>query len=254
MIVAVREIHSCAVHCLKHDTLQNSVDNISSHLAVFHWKISSTFADSLLHRNEKCILSSTVNCWNSENAKGSCTPTHIANIWLLVSIAVVADKLTHCPNTVSVFCHSCSTILARHNCIFCILLLYFLHWPKQWHYWRQVWSLQFSRFVGSFSCIFFPAYREPDERTVKRQTVFLVFFVLSSLSHALPSFSHGWTDLVELDLPSECPRSQWVGLSWTSDWPLAENSTSQRTTERHPCCRWDSNPQPQQVGCRRPTP
>jgi len=154
-IVAVREIYSCTVHCLKHNTLQNSVDNISSHLTVLHWKICSIFADSLLHRNEKCILSSTVNCWNSENAKGSSTPTRIANIWLLFSIAVVADKLTRCPNTVSVFCHGCSTVLPRHNCIFCTFLLYFQYWSKQWHYWRQVRSLQFSRFVEFFCCIFF---------------------------------------------------------------------------------------------------
>jgi len=153
MIVAVREIHSCAVHCLKHDTLQNSVDNILSHLAVLHWNICSIFADSLLHRNEKYVLSSTVNCWNSENPKGSSTPTRIANIWVPSSVAVVADKLTHCPNTVSVFCHGCSTVLPRHNCIFCTFLLYFQLWPKQWHYWRQVRSLQFSRLVGSSCCV-----------------------------------------------------------------------------------------------------
>jgi hypothetical protein len=37
-------------------------------------------------------------------------------------------------------------------------------------------------------------------------------FLLSSFYHAVPSFSHGWTDLVDLDLPSEVPRSQLVGL------------------------------------------
>jgi len=51
----------------------------------------------VLHRNEKCVLSSTVNCWNSENARGSSTPTRIANTWLLSSVVDVADKLTHCP-------------------------------------------------------------------------------------------------------------------------------------------------------------
>jgi len=96
-----------------------------------------------------------VNCWNSENAKGFSTPTRIANIWLLSSIAVVANKLTRCPNTVSVFCHGCSTDLPRHNCIFCTFLLYFQHWPKQWHLRWQVWSPLFSRFVGSLSSIFF---------------------------------------------------------------------------------------------------
>jgi len=239
---------------LKHETLQNSVDNISSDLEVFQWNICSIFGDSLLHRNEKCILRSTVNCWHIENPKGFSTPTRIANICLLSSIPVVADKLTHCPNTVSVFCHGCSTVLPRLNCIFCTFLLYFQLWPKQWHYWRQVRSLQFSRFVGSFWCIF-SAHREPDERTVKRQTVFLVFFVLSFWYHALPSFSRGWTDLLGIDLPSDFSRSQSVGLPWTSDRPLAEITTWQHTTlprDRHLCCRWDSNPQSLQLAVTDP--
>jgi len=47
-----------------------------------------------------------------------------------------------------------------------------------------------------------------------------------------------------------------VGLLWTSDQPDAETSTWQHTTlttDRHQCCRRDSNPQCQQVSCRRPT-
>ena len=48
-----------------------------------------------------------------------------------------------------------------------------------------------------------------------------------------------------------------VELLWTSDEPVAETSTWQHTTptrERHPCPRWDSNPQSQQASSRRPTP
>ena len=56
--------------------------------------------------------------------------------------------------------------------------------------------------LSGLSVVLFPAHREPDERTVKRQTVLLVFFVLSSLYHALTYFSHGWTDIVGIDLPS----------------------------------------------------
>jgi hypothetical protein len=51
--------------------------------------------------------------------------------------------------------------------------------------------------------------------------------------------------------------SQSVGLLWTSDQPDAENSTSQQTTfttDRHPCRRRDSNPQPQQASGRKPMP
>jgi hypothetical protein len=56
MTVAVREIHSCTVRCLKHDALPNCADSIASHLAIFNRKICSTFGDSLLHLNEKHIL------------------------------------------------------------------------------------------------------------------------------------------------------------------------------------------------------
>ena len=48
-----------------------------------------------------------------------------------------------------------------------------------------------------------------------------------------------------------------VGLLWTSEQSVAENSTSQNTTlatERHPCRRRDSNQQSQQASRRRPTP
>jgi len=48
-----------------------------------------------------------------------------------------------------------------------------------------------------------------------------------------------------------------VGLPWTSDQSVAENSTWQHTTlttDKHPCPLWDSNPQSQQASGRRPTP
>jgi hypothetical protein len=54
---------------------------------------------------------------------------------------------------------------------------------------------------------------------------------------------------------SDTPHS--VGLLLTSDQPDAETSTWQHTTlttDRHPCPRWDSNPQSQQANGRRPTP
>jgi len=54
---------------------------------------------------------------------------------------------------------------------------------------------------------------------------------------------------------NDAPQS--VGLLWTSDLLVAETSTWQHTTltaERHPCPRWDLNPQSQQASGRRPTP
>jgi len=50
---------------------------------------------------------------------------------------------------------------------------------------------------------------------------------------------------------------QSVGLLWTSDQSAAETSTWQHTTlttDKHPCPRWDSNPQSQQASGQRPTP
>ena len=51
---------------------------------------------------------------------------------------------------------------------------------------------------------------------------------------------------------TDTPQS--VGLLWISDQPVAETSTWQHTTDRHPCPRWESNPQSQPASCHRPTP
>jgi hypothetical protein len=53
---------------------------------------------------------------------------------------------------------------------------------------------------------------------------------------------------------NDAPQS--VGLLWTSDQLVAENSTWQNstiTTDRHPCRRWASNPQSKPESSRRPT-
>ena len=47
---------------------------------------------------------------------------------------------------------------------------------------------------------------------------------------------------------------QPVGFHRTSDRLVAVTSTWQHTTYKHPCPRWDSNPQSQQASGRRPTP
>jgi hypothetical protein len=54
---------------------------------------------------------------------------------------------------------------------------------------------------------------------------------------------------------SDTPHS--VGLFWTGNQPVAETSIWQHITvtrDRHPCPRWDSNPQSQQANGCRPTP
>jgi hypothetical protein len=49
---------------------------------------------------------------------------------------------------------------------------------------------------------------------------------------------------------------QSIGLLWTNNQLDAETSTctTDNTYDRHPCPRWDSNPQSQQASGRRPTP
>jgi hypothetical protein len=58
-------------------------------------------------------------------------------------------------------------------------------------------------------------------------------------------------------LRSHSDTTQSVGLLWTSDRPVAEISTWQHTTLKrdiHPCHLSNSNPQPQQLSGRGPTP
>jgi hypothetical protein len=64
--------------------------------------------------------------------------------------------------------------------------------------------------------------------------------------------------LIALKGKHKCARARThthsVGLLWTSDQPDADISTYQHTaltTDRHPCLRWDSNPQSQKAGDRR---
>ena len=48
-----------------------------------------------------------------------------------------------------------------------------------------------------------------------------------------------------------------IGRTPLDEWWAPRRELWQHTTlprERHLCCRWDSNPQSQSVGCRRPTP
>jgi hypothetical protein len=54
---------------------------------------------------------------------------------------------------------------------------------------------------------------------------------------------------------SDTPHS--VGLLWTSEQPVEQNSTRYHTTlteARYPCPRWDSNLQSQQLSDRGPKP
>jgi len=62
--------------------------------------------------------------------------------------------------------------------------------------------------------------------------------------------------LIIKDSCSHSDTPQSVGFLWTSDRPIAETSTWQHTTltaDRHPCTRWDSNPQSQETSVRPPT-
>ena len=64
-----------------------------------------------------------------------------------------------------------------------------------------------------------------------------------------------WHDSLQWARPSSftrfldhTQRRTTVGRTlWKSDQPVAETSTWQHTTDKHPCPRWDSNPQSQQA-------
>ena len=78
----------------------------------------------------------------------------------------------------------------------------------------------------------------------------LFVFGATAPSGAGPPHSRGF-----LITHNDAPQS--VGLLWTSDELVAETSTWQHTTlttDKHPCPRWDSNPQSDQASGRRPTP
>jgi len=68
----------------------------------------------------------------------------------------------------------------------------------------------------------------------------------SGLGHLIVEVSRSYTDT---------PHS--VGILWKRDQPVRMTSTWQHTiftTERYPCPRQDSNPQPQEASGRKPTP
>jgi len=81
-------------------------------------------------------------------------------------------------------------------------------------------------------------------------SLFVCFLVRQPPSGPGPPHSRGF-----YITHSDAPQS--VGLLWTSDQLVAETCTWQHTTlttDKRPCCRWDSNPQSQQVSCHRPIP
>ena len=85
-----------------------------------------------------------------------------------------------------------------------------------------------------------------------RHNTMVFFFSRGAAAQRGPWPPHSWGfEITHND------ASQSVGLLWTSDQLVAETSTSQHTTlatDKHPCPRWDSNPQSQQASGRRPTP
>jgi len=91
-----------------------------------------------------------------------------------------------------------------------------------------------------------------DEWSARRRNLYLT--ILTTDRHPCP-----WRDS---NPQSQQANGHWgrplinigtqklVGLLWTSDQPVAETSTWQHTTlttDRHPCCWRDSNPQSQQA-------
>ena len=84
------------------------------------------------------------------------------------------------------------------------------------------------------------------------KTIYVSLFVFGATAPSGPGSPHSrGFQITRNDAP------QSVGLLWMSDQPIVETSTSQHTIltiDKHPCPRWDSNPQSQQESGRRPTP
>ena len=80
-------------------------------------------------------------------------------------------------------------------------------------------------------------------------TIFLFVFGATAPRGPGPPHSRGF------HFTHDTPQS--VRLLWTIDRPVVETSVWQHTTlttDKHPCHRWDSNPQSQQASGCRPTP
>ena len=129
--------------------------------------------------------------------------------------------------------------------------------------------------------MFTPVVRHSDSCSVKywrrsltEMILGIYFFVSASIaislvghckgSNSVCFFVSGATAPTGLGSPNsqgfyithnDTPQS--VGPLWTSDQFVADTYTWQHTiitTNRHPCLRWDSNPQSQQASGRRPKP
>jgi hypothetical protein len=68
-------------------------------------------------------------------------------------------------------------------------------------------------------------------------TLFLRMFLLSLALQPSAGYGRSRCFLITYN---DAPLS--VGLIWTSDQLVAEISTCEYTTQKHPCPRWDKNP------------
>jgi len=78
-----------------------------------------------------------------------------------------------------------------------------------------------------------------------------LFFSCGAAAQRGPWPPHSWGFKI-----TRKDASQSVGLLWTRDQCVTETSTWQHTTlntDRHPCPRWDSNPQSQPASGLRPS-
>ena len=94
-------------------------------------------------------------------------------------------------------------------------------------------------------------FSQPSESTARIPHIYF-FPPCGTAAQRGPWPPHSWGFYI-----THNDASQSVGLLWTRHQRVAETSTWQLTTlttDRHPCPRWDSKPQPQQANGRRPTP
>ena len=138
----------------------------------------------------------------------------------------------------------------------------FCHYERLWglaYQWQVMVSYPFSD--RQENRILFDILIELRHRPTRLFICLFALFVFLALQPIVVVFSQPSNGLYPphfrgfLITHNDAPQS--VGLLWMSDQSIAETSTWQHitiTTDKHPCPRWDSNPQSQKASRRRPTP
>ena len=146
--------------------------------------------------------------------------------WSRVTVSVITVQL--------LACNDCRTTEFSHK-KFCLV----------WHCDpTPVMASSFLRFLDHTQRRSTVGRTPPDEWSARRRDLYLTTHNTQSVG------LHRTSDQLVAETCTWQHTTQSVGLLWTSDQLVAGTSTWQhttRTTDKHPCPRWDSNARSQQV-------